>query len=301
SPQVYRGRFAPSPTGDLHFGSLVAALASSLQANLNSGSFLLRIDEIDPPREVAGATDAIIDNLQAHAFEFNEPVLYLSQHTSRYEQALERLAAADKVYGCDCTRKQLAQAVPGRGSCPGNCQSRALSLEHHSVRFRASGVEIFDDVVMGRMSQDIAAEVGDFVLRRRDGLYSYQLASVVDDGEEEITEIVRGADLFDNTPRQIALFRALGYTIPTFMHIPVAVNASHQKLSKQAKASLMQPDKALDNLCAAWSFLGQLSATEQDSMEACQTVAAFWALAKQTWNPARIPASASQIVDAEFF
>lgn len=299
--RVYRGRFAPSPTGELHFGSLVAALASALQAQVHQGTWLLRIDDIDPPREVAGAADSILTSLKDHGFETSLATVYQSQRTDRYKHAIERLSRAGLVYGCDCSRKQIAEARNTSGSCPGdcpgNCRQRSLTLDAHSVRFIADGIERFDDGVMGPMNQDLAAEVGDFVVRRRDGLFSYQLASVVDDGEDSITEIVRGADLLDNTPRQLALFRALGYTIPAFMHIPVAVDTSNQKLSKQSQASLMHAADALHNLTAAWAFLGQDSFTDQPGLKACNTPDDFWEQARQLWNPTRIPAVMTQSVN----
>lgn len=295
--RVYRGRFAPSPTGDLHFGSLVAALACALQANLHGGSWQVRIDDIDPPREIDGASSAILKTLAAHAFEYSVPVVYQSEHTNRYRHAINKLAAQNLVYGCDCSRRQLADARKASSGCPGRCQQRSLSLDNHSVRFRATSIESFNDIVMGSQMQDVAAEIGDFVVRRKDGLYSYQLASVVDDGEDNITEIVRGADLLDNTPRQIALFKALGYTIPSFMHIPVAVDANNQKLSKQSKARVMPADDAKSNLLAAWVFLGQQSVAGEPGMNACDSLADFWIQARADWNPARIPTVRSRKVD----
>jgi len=259
---TYVGRFAPSPTGPLHFGSLVAAVASWLDARSQSGRWLVRIEDVDGPRTVPGADREILRSLQAFGLEWDGEVAWQSARTELYEAALRRLRDSGHVYRCRCSRREIADsAVSGiEGPLyPGICRGLGLGLDIDGAdRFRAApGAVAFDDRVMGTVVQDVAAEVGDFVLRRRDGLYAYQLAVVVDDADQGITDVVRGADLLLSTPRQILLQRALGVPTPRYLHLPVAAHASGQKLSKQSHAVPVDPSKPREALARALLFLGQ--------------------------------------------
>jgi len=282
----------------LHFGSLVAAVASALQAQQHDGHWFIRIDDIDPPREEAGATSSILQCLHAHGLGATAPIIHQQHRTARYREAIEQLHEQELVYACACSRQQWQNfsraAAPNAQRCPGNCSTKSLNLDNHAVRFKVGTCEAFRDRVMGQIKQNLATEVGDFVLRRADGLYAYQLANVVDDAADDITEIVRGADLLDTTPRQIALARALGATIPDYAHIPTAVDTSGQKLSKQSRAVAMNPALALDNLHAAWDYL------EQDELRRCDSVDDFWSVAVKGWDIDRISASATRVAPAEF-
>ncbi len=276
----------------------MAALASALQARQAGGEWLIRVDDIDPPREVKGACTSIVTTLKEHGFRTATPVIYQSQRHAHYRSALELLQAKGLTYVCDCSRTQwrnFERSQSDSQRCPGDCAARSLAADSGAVRFKANGTASFVDRVMGRVEQNLETEVGDFVLLRRDGLWAYQLANVVDDAEDGITEIVRGADLLDNTPRQITLARALGVTIPDYVHIPVAVDAEGQKLSKQTQAKPMNPAQAVDNLQAAWRFLGQAE------LPAIRTVDEFWQQAVLEWKPERIPALAEIVVPAQLY
>jgi glutamyl-Q tRNA(Asp) synthetase len=236
----YRGRFAPSPTGPLHAGSLVAALASWLDARAHGGAWLIRIEDLDPPREVPGATQDILRTLAEFGMESDVSVACQSARTALYEAAFGRLRARGCVYGCACTRSEVegAAAVAGLapGIYPGTCRQGTNGRAIRAWRYRAEGVTAFIDRAVGSQSQDLAEAVGDFVVRRADGLWAYQLAVVVDDDDQRVTDVVRGADLLDNTPRQIALQRVLGLRTPRYLHVPVVVNERGEKLSKQTGA-----------------------------------------------------------------
>ena len=210
----YRGRFAPSPTGDPHLGTLIAAVASYLQARVNKGEWLLRIEDVDTTRRVAGAADVMLRTLDKFGFEWDAEVIWQSKRSLVYEQALEQLNAAGLVFPCTCSRKLLAQtAVEQSGIYPGTCRAQKLPFPHeHAIRIRVPDISVgFDDAIFGEYQQSLASECGDFVVKRRDGLFAYQLAVVVDDAEQGVTEIVRGADLLDSTPRQIFLQQCLDY------------------------------------------------------------------------------------------
>ncbi len=278
----YRGRFAPSPTGPLHFGSLVAALGSFLDARANDGEWLVRIEDLDPPREMPGAADHILFTLDAFGFEWSGAVLYQSRRLEAYERALKSLEARGFLYRCRCTRKEIANAIAARsrpmirqqGSAdrlipedpdtresvyPGTCRAATRPiLGTHAKRIRVGDVRIgFTDALQGHIEQSLADEVGDFVLQRADGLFAYQLAVVVDDAEQGITDIVRGADLLDSTPRQIFLGQILGDPPLQYLHLPVAVDKDGAKLSKQTRATPLTPHIApAATLCAALRFLG---------------------------------------------
>ena len=250
----YIGRFAPSPSGPLHFGSAVAALASFLQARSRGGHWTVRIEDIDPPREQAGASAAILDALTALGLQWDGPVTFQSHRASAYDEALAQLDAADLTFPCACTRKQL-----GGGPYAGACREGiAPGQVGRSVRLRVDAAEIhFEDEVQGHYGQDLAREVGDFILLRADGLYSYHLAVVIDDAAAGVTEIVRGVDLIDSTPRQIHLQTALGVETPAYVHFPVVLNAAGSKLSKQTFAKPIDVRSPSRVLFESLSFLRQ--------------------------------------------
>ncbi|MDJ0701559.1 MAG: tRNA glutamyl-Q(34) synthetase GluQRS [Woeseiaceae bacterium] len=230
----YIGRFAPSPTGPLHFGSLLAAVASFLQARANGGSWFLRIEDVDPPREQPGADTAIIAALDAYGFEWDGPVIWQSSAEADQDAAVAYLRDKHLAYPCSCSRRDLADAPrsPLGIVYPGTCR-QGCDADEFAIRVRTNNDEIgFNDGLQGAQSQRLESESGDFVIRRRDGLIAYHLAVVVSDHLEGITEIVRGIDLVDSTPRQIWLQRLLGYATPSYMHIPVATHPDGQKLSK---------------------------------------------------------------------
>ncbi|MCX8113770.1 MAG: tRNA glutamyl-Q(34) synthetase GluQRS [Burkholderiaceae bacterium] len=247
-PPAYRGRFAPSPTGPLHAGSLVAALASWLDARAHGGAWLVRIEDLDPPREVPGSAEAIVRTLARFGFEPDEPVVRQSRRGALYEAAFARLRAAGLVYPCTCSRKDIEDAARAAGAnsgiYPGTCRGRPSgAVARAAWRVRVPGETVaFDDRAAGRCSQNLAREVGDFVVLRADGPWAYQLAVVVDDAEQRITDVVRGADLLDNTPRQIFLQRALGFATPRYLHVPVVTNERGEKLSKQTGARALSDD-----------------------------------------------------------
>ena len=290
----YHGRFAPSPTGALHFGSLVAALASWLDARAAGGRWSVRIEDVDAPRTVPGAAEAILHALAACGLAWDGEVTWQSRRHARYAAALERLAAAGRVYGCRCSRREIADsALPGiEGAVyPGMCRELGLPpAAPCAARFRVpAGNVAFDDRVQGRIVQDVARDVGDFVLLRRDGLYAYQLAVVVDDAEQGITDVVRGADLLASTPRQILLQRALGLATPRYLHFPVATDARGEKLSKQSLAPGLDGAAAAGALAAALAFLGQPVARDVPLSE-------MLARAVRRWDPARIARAPSAAI-----
>jgi glutamyl-Q tRNA(Asp) synthetase len=290
-PLRYRGRFAPSPTGPLHFGSLVAALGSYADARAARGEWLVRMEDLDPPREQAGAADAILAALEAFGFEWDGPVVWQSRRGDAYRDALDRLAALGATYPCACTRKELqdsALAAPdGSLVYPGTCrEGLPPGKAMRAVRVRVGdAVVAFDDAVQGCVVQHLAREVGDFVVRRADGLVAYQLAVVVDDAAQGITDVVRGADLLDSTPRQIHLQRLLGLPTPRYAHLPVAVNGAGEKLSKQTLAAPVDPAQPAPALVAALAFLGQAPPMALGRADARTVVA--WAAAN--WARDRVP------------
>lgn len=280
---VYRGRFAPSPTGPLHAGSLVAALASWLDARAQGGQWLVRIEDLDPPREMAGAHAAILATLAAFDLVSDAPVLVQSTRHAAYAQALAQLQSARAVFACTCTRREVLQ-LSGvvRGSAqryPGTCRERApMQGQAVAWRLRVSDEPVsFVDRAVGLYTQRLESEIGDFVLKRADGLWAYQLAVVVDDAFQGITDVVRGADLLDNTPRQIALQRRLGFLTPRYLHVPIVKSRSGEKLSKQTGARALDETQPLQELERAWLHLGfaRLGAA---------SVRAFYAAALPLWR-----------------
>jgi glutamyl-Q tRNA(Asp) synthetase len=252
---IYRGRFAPSPTGPLHFGSLVAAVASFVDARAHDGVWLVRMEDVDTPRSVPGADRLILETLEAFGMASDEPVLYQSARTQAYAEALERLKQMGAAYPCSSSRKEA-----GEGAYPGTCRSGPKDLGHPlSWRVR------FDDPALG-----------DFVVRRSDGLFSYQLAVVVDDAAQHITHVVRGADLLDSTPWQNRLQELLGYPVPEYRHIPIVTNAAGEKLSKQTGAEPLDTRNAPELLRRALRFLGQPEAVGETPREILQAAARIW-------------------------
>jgi glutamyl-Q tRNA(Asp) synthetase len=259
----YRGRFAPSPTGPLHAGSLVAALASWLDARAHRGDWLVRIEDVDRPRCLPGADAEILRQLARCGLLPDAPAQWQSQREPLYQDALDRLVAQGKAYPCGCSRKDvelalrsLGRARPRHGDLvyPGTCRSGLHGKEPRAWRFQVSeGTVAWTDRRTGVHLQNVAKEVGDFVLKRADGLFAYQLAVVVDDAEQGITHVVRGEDLVDNTPRQLLLQRALGYSQPAYLHAPLVLGANGEKLSKQngaAALDLGDPRAAIAAACA---------------------------------------------------
>ena len=284
----YRGRFAPSPTGPLHAGSLVAALASRLDALAHGGQWLVRIEDIDGPRSVPGAADAILRTLESFGFTWEGPVVWQSRRGALYEQALSRLTAAGLVYPCACTRREIADSNPGLSAdgapiYPGTCRNGLQpGRAARAWRVRIAGADgtapvAFTDRWLGPRHHDLARDTGDFILRRADGIWAYQLAVVVDDADQGITDVVRGADLIDSTPRQIWLQRRLGLDTPRYMHVPVLRNGIGEKLSKQTGARALDGRHALAQLREAAVHL------ELPEI-AAESLADFWSLATLAWR-----------------
>ena len=284
SPAAYVGRFAPSPTGRLHMGSLIAAVASYAQAQAHQGRWLLRMEDIDPPRERPGAAKAIEEDLKRFGFQADQPALYQSDRTKAYRQALDRLLASGQVFRCGCSRRHLGHGRTYPNTCSGGLPSGRAP---RSWRVRVSGQVVFSDALQGVCRQNLVTDAGAFILWRADGQPAYQLAVVVDDDYQGITEIVRGQDLLDSTPRQIFLQRLLGYTTPVYLHIPIAINHQGNKLSKQTGADPIDPQKPMPALRRAWRFLGQLDPPQ----DALSSVESFWHWASLHWSAKRIPAA----------
>jgi glutamyl-Q tRNA(Asp) synthetase len=290
--QKYRGRFAPSPTGPLHFGSLVAAVGSYLDARAHGGSWVLRMEDLDRPRTVPGAADAILRALEALGMAWDGDILCQSTRDDAYAAALDALKSRDLVYPCSCSRREIADSAVGGIDgpvYPGTCRKGLLSgraARAERVLTRGARIE-FTDAVQGRIVHDLERQIGDFVLKRADGLYSYQLAVVVDDAAQDITDIVRGADLLDSTPRQIWLQQQLGYPTPRYAHLPAAVNVVGEKLSKQTLAPAVDAETPVPLLNDALEFLGQPRIADC----APQDIAAFWPRAIAGWRLDRVPRS----------
>ena len=279
----YIGRFAPSPTGPLHRGSLVAALASYLDAKAQGGRWLVRLKDIDEARAVPGAAQAILDALAACGMHPDGEVVWQSRRKALYVAAFARLGS--HVYPCGCTRREIADshigiAADGAAVYPGTCRAGLApgrSPRAWRLRIDDDGACIrFDDRWLGPITQDLQREVGDFVLKRADGFWAYQLAVVVDDADQEVTHIVRGADLLDSTPRQIYLQGLLAYPTPRYLHVPVMVNEAGEKLSKQTGAQALDLGHPLAELQAAAHFLGLMT-------DAATSLDAFWSQAIAAW------------------
>ena len=294
----YIGRFAPSPTGPLHFGSLVAALASYLDAKAHDGKWLVRIEDVDATRCNAAHSADILRSLQAFGLQWDGEIEIQSARKALYESALQKLRSGGLTYACACSRREIADsALAGLEGLvyPETCRDAGIDENGQAIRVRTSNeIILFSDLVQGEIAQCIELEIGDFVLRRRDGLFAYQLAVVTDDAEQGVTHVVRGADLLDSTARQIYLQRLLGYRTPHYLHIPVALNELGQKLSKRTLApALSTSRKALQSvLLAALRFLGQ--STER--VEKALPIGEFLACAVQNWSRDRIPRGRTKVV-----
>lgn len=286
----YRGRFAPSPTGPLHFGSLVGALASYLDARAHRGVWLVRIEDIDGPRTVPGADRQILTTLECFGMRPDEPAQWQSARTALYARAFEQLNETGLVYPCGCTRKEIADSLAiahARHTTlayPGTCRQGLDGKPARAWRLRvpdgAAARVSFDDRWQGLRTQNLANQVGDFVLKRADGQWAYQLAVVVDDADQQITHVVRGADLLESTARQIYLQRCLGVLTPAYLHVPVACDAHGEKLSKQSGAAPLDDGRPLPALLAAARHLGLASAGETRE---CSSIQTFYAAATTAW------------------
>ena len=278
---MYVGRFAPSPTGPLHFGSLVAALASWLDARAAQGRWLVRIEDLDTPRLQPGAARAILHALERLGLYWDDTPVFQSARLPAYRQALEALR--ERLYWCGCSRREIADsaialAADGAQIYPGTCRLGLPSgRAPRALRLRVDAGEIvFDDRIQGRQAQDLSREVGDFVVSRADGCIAYQLAVVVDDAAQGVTDVVRGADLLESTARQIVLQRLLGHPAPRYLHVPIVLNGAGEKLSKQTGAAALDGADRAPLLMRALDFLGQ---PQTDDL----------AEAVRNWQPAKIP------------
>lgn len=295
----YRGRFAPTPSGELHFGSLVAALASYLDARANKGQWLLRIENLDPPREQPGSARSILHTLEALGFAWDGPVLWQAERFDCYQQTLQTLLFQQLAYACSCSRKRLS-TNPRLGAegpiYPGHCCDLNLDpMPGRAIRIRTHDQPIsFYDRIQGQVSQRLKSELGDFVIFRADGFFAYQLATVVDDAYQGISHILRGADLLQSTNRQIHLQQLLGYQTPSYAHIPQAVDAQGQKLGKSSKAPAIDTTKPLVALSQAWTFLNQRTVPEDLELDG------FWSWAIEHWRLDAIPRQMTrEVVSAE--
>jgi glutamyl-Q tRNA(Asp) synthetase len=298
-PVNYRGRFAPSPTGPLHFGSLIAAVGSYLAARHAGGQWLVRIEDLDPPREAPGSADQILRTLEDLGFEWDETVIRQSHRLGAYEAAAKQLQLAGLAYECTCSRAEIAaastaaSAVAEEPRYPGWCRERPLAPERaRALRFRVpNGAVTFTDELQGTLASDVAAESGDFVIRRRDGWFAYQLAVAIDDAAQGVTHVVRGADLLTSTARQILLQRALGLRTPTYAHLPLAVDKSGAKLSKSAGSAALDGQKPTWLLWLALDFLQQKPPSGLRLSEPQE----LWSWAIQHWTQAALCGMRSRI------
>ncbi len=291
SPTDYIGRYAPSPTGPLHFGSLVAAVASFLDARAHQGRWLIRMEDLDKPREMPGAADDILRILEAYGFEWDGEIIYQSQRHEAYQATLEQLIAADKVYRCNCSRREVADIAHAgiEGPVyPGLCRN-GLSRERDTIAWRLktdAAHLIFHDRIQGDFDHCMQRDIGDFVLKRADGQFAYQLAVVVDDAEQNISHVVRGADLLNSTSRQILLQYCLQLPSPVYAHIPLATNAAGDKLSKQTRAEALSIENAADSLTQALAFLGLNPPDDLAEFP----LAEIWLWAAEHWQLEKVPA-----------
>ncbi|WP_271409210.1 tRNA glutamyl-Q(34) synthetase GluQRS [Pseudomonas sp. Q1-7] len=282
---AYIGRFAPTPSGYLHFGSLVAALASYLDARACGGRWLLRMEDLDPPREVEGAQDAILRTLENYGFEWDGEMVRQSERHAVYAEIIDRLYEAGLAYACTCSRKQLESH---QGVYPGFCRLAQHPRQNAAIRIRVPELEYhFVDRVQGEFRQHQGREVGDFVIRRRDGLYAYQLAVVLDDAWQGVTDVVRGADLLDSTPRQLYLQELLGFSQPRYLHVPLIIQPDGHKLGKSYRSPPLPADSAGPLLCRALRTLGQEPPAELSGARPREAL--DWGITH--WDATRIPRS----------
>jgi len=277
----YVGRFAPSPTGPLHLGSLATAVASFVHARQARGEWLVRIEDIDPPRELPGAADAILRTLEAFELEWDRPVLFQSRRLAAYDAAAERLLASGRAFRCGCSRSEIRAANEGDSArYPGTCRDLRIPPGDAAVRVRVdAGRVILDDGVQGTIETDLLASLGDYVIVRRDGLPAYHLAVVLDDAEQGVTTVVRGVDLLDSTAAHMHLQGVLGLALPRYYHLPVVVNERGQKLSKQTGA----PAVAAPDRTAAARVLGLLGLVVPAALEG-ERPGVLWQWAAERWS-----------------
>ncbi|SFP80309.1 tRNA glutamyl-Q(34) synthetase GluQRS [Pseudomonas borbori] len=282
---AYIGRFAPTPSGYLHFGSLVAALASYLDARAVGGRWLLRMEDLDPPREAPGAQDAIISTLASYGLEWDGQLVRQSDRHAEYAALVKRLLQQGLAYACTCSRKQLEGY---QGIYPGTCRDAGHATRNAAIRLRVPDLSYgFIDRVQGEYRQHLGREVGDFVIRRRDGLYAYQLAVVLDDAWQGVTDVVRGADLLDSTPRQLYLQELLGFAQPRYLHVPLIIQPDGHKLGKSYRSPPLPADRAAPLLVRALHALGQAVPAELAAARPKELLS--WAVSH--WDVGRIPRS----------
>lgn len=280
---AYIGRFAPTPSGYLHFGSLVAAVASYLDARSVGGRWLMRMEDLDPPREAPGAQAAILNALESYGFEWDGEMVRQSDRHDAYAQVLDRLFNQGLAYACTCSRKTLE---PWHGIYPGFCRNAGHAREGAAIRLRVPELEYhFEDRVQGEFRQHLGRDVGDFVIRRRDGLYAYQLAVVLDDAWQGVTDIVRGADLLDSTPRQLYLQELLGFPQPRYLHVPLITQPNGHKLGKSYRSPPLTDDEATPLLLRALRALGQNPLSELDDASPREVL--NWGI--RHWDALQIP------------
>lgn len=300
SLQTYIGRFAPSPTGPLHFGSLVCALASYLDAKAHHGQWLLRMEDLDPPREEPGAADAILYSLEQHGLLWDGELLWQSTRLNAYTQHLEQLRQGEWIYNCRCTRSRIAQL---NGVYDGRCRkanypdnqatAQRINLSHPCA---PTTIICFEDRLIGACKEYLTRDVGDFILQRKDGLFAYQLAVVVDDIYQGITHVVRGNDLLDSTGRQLFLFQVLDSPAPQYAHIPIVVDKQSNKLSKQTHAQPIDDNKASTNLWWATQVLGLQPPTVL--INASVNDILLWATTQ--WDIKKVPPTSSYLAPKNF-
>jgi glutamyl-Q tRNA(Asp) synthetase len=288
----YRGRFAPSPTGPLHKGSLVAAVASYLEAKKHNGQWLIRMEDVDESRNVKGAADEILRSLEAFGFAWDEEVIYQTQRKQAYTDALQQLKDLKLIYPCTCSRKDLKtladsgqlKTSPMGYIYPGTCINKsfeAITAKNYSIRIKTAASTIFfEDSLQGNYSQQLNIDSGDFIIQRRDGLFAYQLAVVVDDAFQDITHVVRGIDLIDSTPRQIYLQQCLNLPSLKYTHLPVILNSQGEKLSKQTGAEGIGTSANIPLLLECLDFLGQTPPTELKT----ESLTTVWEWAIAHWK-----------------
>jgi glutamyl-Q tRNA(Asp) synthetase len=283
----------------MHFGSLVAAVASYCDAKANNGLWLLRMEDLDKPREMTGAADTILRTLEAFGFEWNDAIVCQSQRAGVYENSLKTLKNKNVIYACTCSRKEIADSSNAQGIdaviYPKTCLKHAPETNIHTA-FRIMTLDkniTFLDEIQGEITQNLARAVGDFILKRADGLFAYQLAVVVDDAAQGVTHVVRGADLLDSTPRQIYLQQVLGFATPSYAHIPIAANIAGEKLSKQTLAKPIDINLPEHQVFNALSFLGQQPSTELKNANLNE----IWRWATSNWKLSQVPKVQQMIVD----
>ena len=285
---MYIGRFAPSPTGPMHFGLLVTAVASYLDAKHHGGLWKVRIEDLDQPRVVKQSDKAILDTLYQHGFQWDDEIIYQSHRIDIYENYASNLNQKENTYFCECSRKEIADsAMTGVDGMiyPGTCRDKKLDAQYHALRIKAEDICMaFEDKIQGVIQQNILKDFGDFILKRSDGIYAYQLAVVIDDALQNINTIIRGADLIDSTSRQIFLQKKLSLPSIDYGHIPIAT-FNQKKLSKENQSTPVDHSNIKDNLIACLKFLGQ----DYEAIEKENTLTNFWATAIQLWDISLVP------------